>query len=47
MDDDQSGRCDECVKTKDRVIRRIILPSFPRLCDACFEERKGAPRVRA
>ena len=47
MDDDQSGRCEGCEKTKDRVIKRIILPGFPCLCDYCFEERRKTLRVHA
>lgn len=37
---DDSGRCESCTRTKDRVITRINRTGRPKLCDQCNEEMK-------
>lgn len=47
MDDDQSGRCEDCGKRKDRVIKRLNCACVlkdgkihsPKLCDECHQKR--------
>jgi hypothetical protein len=37
--DEDRGKCPDCGKVSDRVLRRLNLIGAPRLCDECHEER--------